>query len=603
MSLETATKAPTWDLDSLFPGETESNEFEEFRRKIKADLKALSDEFEKLPDKLSDTNKQLWLKFILKLQDLTARIFDAESFAHCLVSRDVKDEKAHQIVGEIDVYVAAFKRLMVQLEAFSKNQPDDKWNNLLKSEDLKEGSFFLNELREIAKKKMPPEFESLAAELAVNGYHAWNRLYDKMYGELGVEFTENGKTEVLSLGQLANKMTSPDRDIRKQAFEKLESAWETRGSEASMALNFQAGFRLTLYEKRKWNSVIFEPLFNSRINEKTLDAMWSAVAEAKPQINRYIAAKKKLLGINNFRWYDQTAPVGASDRKYNFEEASDFIVDKLGGFNQQQADFTKMALEKRWVEAEYRAGKAGGAFCTSFSTKKQSRVLMTFEGTFDNLLTMAHELGHAYHQQIVCQLPVFAQVYPMTLAETASIFNEMLVTDAALMQAADRDEKLMLLDQKLQNAYVLFCNIYARFIFDKTFYEERKDGLVSRARLDEIMVQSQKKAFMGTLADDGYHKLFWASKLHFFLTDAPFYNFPYTFGFLFASGVYNRAREEGPSFAKNYRALLADTGKMTSEDVAKKHMDVDLTKEDFWAEAVNRVMSDVEAFERLAKKE
>ncbi len=601
MSLETATKAPTWDLDSLFPGETESKEFEKFRGKIKADLKTLSDELGRLPEKLDDSNRQQWLEFILRLQDLTARVFDAEAFAHCLVSRNIKDEKAHQIVGEIDVYVAAFKRLMVQLEAFAKNQPDDKWNNLLDSEELKEGSFFLNELREIAKKKMPPEFESLAAELAVNGYHAWNRLYDKMYGELGVDFTENGKTEVLSLGQLANKMTSPDRDIRKQAFEKLESAWETRGSEASMALNFQAGFRLTLYEKRKWDSVIFEPLLDSRISEATLNAMWSAVSKAEPQIKRYIDAKKKMLGINNFRWYDQVAPVGASDRRYSFAETSNFIVDKLAVFSKEQADFTKMALDKRWVEAEYRAGKAGGAFCTSFSTKKQSRVLMTFEGTFDNLLTLAHELGHAYHQQIVCELPAFAQVYPMTLAETASIFNEMLVTDAALMQTTDRDEKLMLFDQKLQNAYVLFCNIYARFIFDKTFYEERKNGLVSRARLDEMMVQSQKKAFMGTLADDGYHKLFWASKLHFFLTDSPFYNFPYTFGFLFASGVYNRAKEEGSSFAKNYRALLADTGKMTSEDVARKHMDVDLTKKDFWTEAVNRVMGDVAEFEKLAR--
>jgi oligoendopeptidase F len=225
---------------------------------------------------------------------------------------------------------------------------------------------------------------------------------------------------------------------------------------------------------------------------------------------------------------------------------------------------------------------------------------MTFEGTFDNLLTLAHELGHAYHQQIVCELPVFAQVYPMTLAETASIFNEMLVADAALTQATERDEKLMLLDQKLQNAYTLFCNIYARFLFDRAFYNERKGGLISRARLDEIMVDSQKKAFMGTLADDGYHKLFWASKLHFFLTDTPFYNFPYTFGFLFASGVYNRAKNEGKSFAPKYRDLLADTGKMTSEDVARKHMDVDLTKEDFWTDAVNRVMSDVDEFEKLA---
>jgi len=584
----------------LFPGETESKEFTQFREKINKDLNSATAEFDSLPKQLDDSNMAKWLEYLIKLQDLMGRVIDAESFAHCLICRDVKDEKAHQIVGEMDVYVAAFKRVMVQLEAFAKNQPDENWNELLSNDKLKEGSFFLNEIREIAKKKMPPEQETLAAELAVNGYHAWNRLYDKMYGELRVDFNENGETTNLSLGQMANKMNSPDRDIRRQAFEKLEGAWETRSSEASMALNYQAGFRLSLYEMRKWDSNLFEPLLMCRISEATLNAMWSAVSKAKAQMNRYIDAKKKLLDIDKFRWYDQTAPVGASDKQYSYEDACDFIIAKLARFNKEQADFTRMAIDRRWVEAEYRAGKAGGAFCSGFSSKKQSRVLMTYEGTFDNLSTLAHELGHAYHHHVISDMPVFAQTYPMTLAETASIFNEMLVGDAALSEATDRGEKLMLLDQKLQNAYILFCNINARFTFDKTFYKERKNGLVSRARLDEIMVQSQKDTYMGTLADDGYHKLFWASKLHFFLTDVPFYNFPYTFGFLFASGVYNRAANEGTAFAPKYRALLADTGKMSSEDVAKKHMGVDLTKEDFWTEAVSRVMGDVEEFEKLA---
>ena len=226
---------------------------------------------------------------------------------------------------------------------------------------------------------------------------------------------------------------------------------------------------------------------------------------------------------------------------------------------------------------------------------------MTWGGSFSELTTLAHELGHAYHHFVLKDKPIFAGIYPMTLAETASIFNELLVTDAAFEKSADPDEKLMLLDQKLQNAYVLFCNIYARFLFDRAFYDERKKGLVSRTRLDELMLDAQKKAFAGTLDEsEGLHRLFWASKLHFYITSSPFYNFPYTFGFLFACGVYARARKEGPSFAKKYRAFLADTGKMTSEQVAKKHLGIDLTKPDFWREAVNMALADIDPFVKLA---
>jgi pepF/M3 family oligoendopeptidase len=595
-------KAPAWDLDSLFPGGAESAEYADLREGLKKGLKVAREEYDRLSRKLDDSSRESWINFILKLQEIRQRLRPAAAFVYCLVNQNVNDEKAHQIHGEVDVLRSEYEKLMVLLEAFAKAQADEEWERLVTSKQLGEIEFFLNELRDIARLKMAPEFESLAAELAVNGYHAWNRLYDKIYGDLMVDFTEDGETERLSLGQLANKMTSPDRNVRRQSLEKLEEAWESRASAVSMALNFQAGFRLTLYEKRGWDSPLVEPLLNCRMKQETLDAMWSAVRKSESKIRAYINAKKKILGIDRFRWYDQIAPVGVSDKKYTFHEAADFIIDKLNEFSKEQANFSRMAISKRWVEAEDRPGKAGGGYCTSFGYKKQSRVFMTFAGSFDNLGTLAHELGHAYHQSVVQEAPGFITMYPMTLAETASIFNELLVTDAALAEAAEQEEKLMILDQKLQNAYILFCNLYARFLFDMTFYDERRKGLVSRARLDEIMVQSQKTAFMGTLADDGHHPLFWASKLHFFLTDAPFYNFPYTFGFLFASGIYNRAREEGPSFTSSYEALLADTGRMTSEDIARKHMGVDLTREDFWLEAVNRVMSDVEPFVKLVEK-
>jgi oligoendopeptidase F len=217
------------------------------------------------------------------------------------------------------------------------------------------------------------------------------------------------------------------------------------------------------------------------------------------------------------------------------------------------------------------------------------------------MMTLAHELGHLYHSFVLKDREPFAQHYPMTLAETASTFNELLVTDAALAESTDPQEKLMLLDQKLQQPFVMFCDLRSRFLFEKSFTAERVNGSMDKERLNELMVAAQKEAFGDILDQSGFHPLFWASKLHFHISEFGFYNFPYTFGFLFAGGVYNRASEEGKQFANKYRAMLADTGVMTTEEVAKKHLDVDLTNETFWTEAVNRSIADVDDFVKLAK--
>ncbi len=595
--------APKWDLDSIFPGGSASPEYQKFRENIKEDLAAFKKEMESLPQSLNDSSRSIWIDFLVRIQKLQARIAQAASFVHCLVSQNVSDEKAHQIYGEADVFVSEFEKLTVSLEAFAKAQSDEDWQRLVSSPQIGDAAFALNEIRDLARKKMDPEFEAFVTEMAVNGYHAWNRLYDKMYGDLTADFVEDGETKRLSIGQLANKMTVADRQLRKQAFEKLEKAWESVANLAAMTLNFQAGFRLNIYERRKWDSFLFEPLSNSRITENTLNAMWSAVKAGIPLLAPYIEAKKILMGVDKFCWYDQAAPVGDSERIYSFEDAGKFIVDNIRPFDKEQADFSRMALDKRWVEGEDRPGKAGGGYCTSLPVAGQSRIFMTYSGSFSELATLAHELGHAWHGWVLKEKPIMARHYPMTLAETASIFNELLVKDAALTKSTDRNEKLMLLDQRLQDAQSLFSNIYSRFIFEKAFYAERKKGIVSRTRLSELMVQAQKEAFAGVLdPEEGYHPLFWASKLHFYLTDAPFYNFPYTFGYLFATGVYARAKAEGASFAKNYKALLSDTGMMTSEDVAKKHLGVDLTREEFWKTAVAQALSDVEPFVKLAKQ-
>jgi len=598
----TTQAAPRWDLDSIFPGGSASGKFVEFRKRLTLDLETAEKQAETLPRGTDTAARSAWIPFVLLLQDLGVRLSTASSYTGCLTSQDVHDDAAHAMAAQMDLLKSRWQGLSTALESFAIALDDATWSDWLEDERLTEIHFYLDELRTRGREKMAPELERLAQQLAVDGYHAWEHLYDRIAGDLTVEFAAEGEPRTISLGQLAMYLSNSQRDIRREAFVKLEEAWESRASLAAMALNNQGGFRLSLYAKRGWDSYLQEPLNLGRIGRETLDAMWDAVRDAVPRLVPYIEAKKTLLGIDEFRWYDQTAPVGGTGRTFGFAEAGQVIRDRLAGFSSDMASFTDKALAERWIEAENRPGKAGGGFCTDFPTHRATRIFMTWGGEYDHLMTLAHELGHAYHGWVLRDAPYFNQQYPMNLAETASTFNELCVTDAALHAASDPSERLMLLDQKLGNAYVFFCNLRARFLFDCAFYEERAGGMVPRARLDELMLASQREAFGGTLHDpDGLHPLFWCSKLHFYITGYPFYNWPYVFGYLFANGVYDRAQKEGPAFADGYRRLLADTGSMTSEEVAQKHLGVDLANRDFWDAAVERILADVEPFVNQAR--
>lgn len=591
--------APRWDLDSVFPGGSKSTEFKNHRDECHNRLRKLEQQLALIQTDLDNETKDDWVNFILEYQSLAEDVVLILSFAGCLSSQDVSDAGADAIIAEGSQLYSGVEKIKTNLEANAMKQSDAAWQTLLDDERLSEIQFYLNELRDMAKNKMPVEMESLALELGVNGYHGWAQLYTKMAGELRVEFEQNGKSETISLGQLAAKFADPDRSVRKQAFEKMTAAWKSREDLAAMILNNLAGFRLSVYRNRGWESVEQEALDLSRMSQATLDKMWEVIRRESGRLKPFIEAKKKLLSIDKFSWYDQFAPCGAVNKTYTFEEAGEFIIKQFKPFSPEISEFVKLSLEKNWVEAEDRAGKRGGAYCTSFGKFKQPRVFMTFSGTYDSLMTLAHELGHAYHSWVLKEKTFFSRYYPKNLAETASTFAEAFVTDAAFSQVEDKEERLMLLDQKLQAAYTMFCDIQCRYLFDKALYTERKKRSLASTDLQELMISAQKTAFGDLLDESGYHPYFWCSKLHFYLTDTPLYNFPYTFGYLFSAGVYALAKEKGAPFAENYRSLLSETGSMRTEDIAQKYLGVDLTKDDFWVGAIDNILNDVDEFVKL----
>lgn len=588
-----------WDLDVLFPGGSSSKEFAAFLDLLEQDITQLTQQIGQIQIPQSAQAAESLLRPIYLIQSIEGRVREAMSFTECLTSQNVKDDKAKLLYGKVIQLHSGYSSAMIGFDRLILQIPQHVWEQFVAHETIQPIAFPLNERRQQAAEKLAPEMEVLANDLAVDGYHAWGDLYSKVVGGISIPFEKDGKTSELSVGQASNLMNDPDRSVRSAIFAKWEEAWEKNAELCAHALNHLGGFRLNLYRHRGWQSVLKEPLDVNRMSEQTLDAMWSTIAANKGPLAEYLQRKAKMLGLEKVSWFDIHAPIGEVTKKIPYGEGASIIVEQFARLSPKLARFAERAFEESWIEAEDRPAKRPGGFCTSFPESKQTRIFMTYAGTSDNVSTLAHELGHAYHQHVMDDMPQLVQNYAMNVAETASTFAEMVVADAAVKNAANDQERIVLLDEKAQNAVAFMMNIYARFIFETRFYELRKKGLVSVEELNELMVNAQKEAFGDTL--DHYHPTFWASKLHFYITDVPFYNFPYTFGYLFSYGVYARALEEGPAFEDKYVNLLRDTGRMTVEDLAQKHLGVDLRKPDFWESAVKLALVDVEEFLKLTK--
>lgn len=584
-----------WNMDPIFPGGSASPEFTAFLDQIESDISIFKTAFKNGPGPLKPVDPAHFQKTVHIYEELLKKLGEASAFVECITAQNIKDETALIRSNRLKTLAASFAACDALFEAQLRRITDEDWAALTAGSALDGVRFALQEKRDLSKKKLPPEQEQLISSLAVDGYHAWGSFYYTLVGKIKIPFNHPEKgSELLSVSQANNLLDDPDRAVRKAAFESLETAWSDNAGLFAETLNRVAGFRLSVYEARGWYDFLDEPLDYNRMSRKTLDTMWKTIDEYKPVLVKFLNRKARMLGLQKLAWFDVDAPLLRDSKKISYDEAGDFVVNHFRTFNPKMADFAAQALENRWIEAENRPDKRPGGFCTSFPLSGQSRIFMTFSGTATNTSTIAHELGHAYHQSVMSGLPFLSQQYAMNVAETASTFSEMIVSDAAESAARTREEKIAHLGSKLERCVALLMNIHARFLFETRFYEERKGGTVSVDRLNQLMKEAQKEAYLDAL--DTYHPMFWASKLHFYITDWPFYNFPYTFGFLFSTGIYVRALKEGASFAGKYDALLRDTGRMTTEQLAEKHLNADLNAPDFWRSALDYCVRDVDNF-------
>jgi len=560
-------------------------------RLIKGQIQQMKERLTLFP--LVEAKTDDWANILEDFQSLESNFYEIWSFISCLHAQNVKDEEAQLLRGLLSQEEASLRSLRTLLKNLLAELPENHFEALLQDPRIESISFHLKEMRHHAKSRMRADQEMLASDLEVDGYHAWGQFYHTVVGRMRIPFEEKGKKVMLSVGQAFNKLSHHDRKVRKKVFDEWERAWEREADLFAGILNHIAGYRLQLYKHRGWEDALVEPLEENRMKKETLEAMWEAVRAGKTHLVKYMEHKARLIGVDRLSWFDLQAPLKFRVDRFDYEKSVDFILDHFALFSSHLADFAKMAAENGWVEAEDRPNKRPGGFCSTFPASGQTRIFMTFSGTADNVLTLAHEFGHAYHQSVINDLPYFSQKFAMNVAETASAFAELIVMDAAIRHAK-QEEKLFYLDNKLQRAVSFFMDIHSRFLFEKRFYEERAKGPVSQKRLCRLMVEAQQEGFSHALED--YHPHFWASKLHFYNTRVPFYNFPYTFGFLFSAGIYAEAMKNAKDFSKRYMDLLRETGRMSVEDLAFKHLGVDLTKPEFWLRAVDMVKKDVEQF-------
>ncbi|MBA3722002.1 MAG: M3 family oligoendopeptidase [Parachlamydiaceae bacterium] len=588
----TTTYLQKWNLDNLFSRDTKSIS-QATNKTIEFSIDSLSKDILILEERLNQTKEIASL--VLSLQEIEMQCNEIESYIGCLLAQDVTDLKAVQWNDHLSSLKSSIENCSNKLNALLLNLSDVELNLLLKDKSIQPIGFLVQERCQWAKQKLPIAQEQLVNELSIDGYQGWERLYEATMGQQLISYQDGKTTKELSVGQAENKLTNPDRLIRSTMFKKLENTWQSQENSFAQILNHLGGFRIKVYQARGWNSVLHEPLYFNRMQKSTLDTMWDTVKNNKTPIQSYLNKKAKLLGLTKLSWYDVEAPLPTnSQQTISYNDAADLIITQFHVISPDMGKFAEHAFKHKWIEAEDRAGKMPGGFCSHHPKSKESRIFMTYSGTTNNLFTLAHELGHAYHGHAIRNLPYMAQQYRMNVAETASTLAEMIISDSILKGTKDPIMRQSLLDNKLQRAVIFLMNIHSRFIFENRFYEARKKGFVTSVELNQMMTDAQKEGFCDALGE--WHPHFWVSKKHFYITDVPFYNFPYTFGYLFSMGIYAMSKELGNEFEKHYNALLCDTGRMTVEDLAQKHLGVDLKQPLFWQNALNSVKNDVDLF-------
>jgi pepF/M3 family oligoendopeptidase len=598
------TSAPRWDLTNVYPS-LESKEFQASVADYKKQVAALEKFFKNKLSKANEKSKARDLAPLVgeaidrinKIQTLSSTIFP---YIYSFVTTDSRDKLAMKTLSEMEQASLPTSQLLTQFTAWlGKISP--KLADVTKlNKSAKDHAFMLKESAEQSKYLMSEAEENLASELSLSGGNAFGKLQGTVTSQLSVDFELDGKMEKMPMPALINLRSHPDEATRRRGYEAENVAWEGVKEILAACLNGVKGEANTLNRKRGRKDAIHSSLDAARMDRKSLNAMLEAMEGSFPMFRKYFKAKAKKIGKEQLAWWDIFAPIGKADKVYTFEEARDFILENFGRFSPDLAAFAKRAFDNNWIDAEQRDGKRGGAFCTEVQGVKESRILCNFDGSFDQVSTLAHELGHAFHNECAYQAnkTVLQQLTPMTLAETASTMCETIVTEAVLATTKDPQEELAVLEAQIQGAAQVVVDIYSRYLFEKEVFERREKSELSADDFNEIMERAQKATYGDGLDERYLQKFMWTWKPHYYSSGLSFYNYPYAFGLLFATGLYAIYQQRGEAFVKDYKNLLASTGEETAAKLAKR-FGIDITTRKFWDDSLAIIGKRIERYSQL----
>jgi pepF/M3 family oligoendopeptidase len=597
MTEDTRGYAPTetWDLDCIVPEGPAGKPFLERLKTLGSELKSLIARADALPVSIQ---VDAFAGLLLDFEQVLPKLEELLSYAGCSAAAAAADpaaNRADQLAN--DLYTQYSRAWVVPNQRLSCCS-DLEFAALLSDSRLGHMRGMLQEIRDQRRFRMSEQEEALYAELSRDGVLAWGQLYDTIVGSLKIPVDKagDGSLEEFSPGQVFNLLHSDDRALRLRAFGAWQKAWKSVYPTCAAALTHITGTRATLNARRKLDP-LEEPLAGARIERSTLEAILSAARANRPRLHRYLALKAKRMGREKLDWHDTYSLLGKSGGNVSYGDAQHFIVEQFRKFSPALADYSVRAFSNRWIEVEDRPGKRGGGFCTGVPLRQETRIFMTWGGSESNVATLAHELGHAFHAEVLFREPISKRRLPMTLAETASTFGEALVREAALAGATDPEHRLRLLDDALTTALAYLCNIPARLELELALYRLREKGPLDPVEL-ELETERIFGEWYGPIMEQ-VDSTFWANKLHFYIGGMAFYNFPYIFGYLFSALVYEHFAPQGPAGAPGYERLLARTGDESAEKIAREELGLDLSQPETWAKAMQGVERWLTALEGL----
>ncbi|MCL2699407.1 MAG: M3 family oligoendopeptidase [Defluviitaleaceae bacterium] len=573
-----------WSLDDLYTG----FDSEKFKNEFAAFEAAVSGLKEWTAESLKDTDaaKEKIEEYIRRVREVMD-YYTLSSYASLVLSVDTMNERARKVSDVLDEIFTELSEPSVRFQAFV-GELDCLDELIPQSETLTEHAFMLRTMKERYKYLLSEEEEALLAKLQTTGSNAWEALYGHLTSTLTVDI--GGEKVPLAIAR--DMAHDGSAEVRKNAYDAELAAYDRIDKSLSFAINAIKGEALTTCKLRGYESPLGMSLINSHMDKETLDAMFAALRDSLPAFRKYLRKKSELLGhANGLPFYDLFAPMGEAEIKFSYDEAAEFVIKNFYGFSQRMGDFARHAFENGWIDAEPREGKQGGAFCHSLRAIKQSRMLCNFTGTLNNVLTIAHELGHAYHSFCLKDASPLNASYPMQVAETASNFCEIILT-AAAVEHASPEERLVILEQSISDAAQVTVDIYSRFLFESRVFESRKDGGLSVGELKEFMLDAQKEAYGDGLDHEFLHPYMWACKPHYYSADNNFYNFPYAYGMLFARGLYADYLRDKPAFVEKYDKILIATGCNDLRGVGTV-AGIDVGKQDFWKSSFEIVERDI----------